>query len=232
MFPQQSPPTNQVQPTTSVKLKEPKGVTFMVIMLLTLIIIVAQSGYLFYQKIQLPKENTRLKTKKEAMLKEFNSPQNQAILAAANQILAQNKTLIEVEKNRIDFQQAFDLVRQESLRKVNYRGITVNSDGKVDLSGEVENSTEYAYLLRAFESSELVSRMTFGSYSAPSEDEAEGQEGAITTKLASFNFSVYFKPQAFGIEAPAVAANQPPAEQPPAAEQPQAATDTNTPQWI
>lgn len=177
---------------TSVRIRETSGQIFFIAALISLIIALAASAYLFFQKKSLIATIESQTQEKQTKLAAYNSDQNKFLLAQADSILGKVKIISTSLNERIRWSKILEIISQESFRGVKYNSITANSDRTITLTGEVNTYENFGKAVRAWESSEYLEKVEIGSFSKSSNEE----------KISlNFSLTLTIKPEVFGTTA-------------------------------
>lgn len=191
--------TSQAHPSgpqqlTSVRIKEPFGKIFVIFATITLIIVVAGTGFLFFSKKRIENEIVGLTAQKETLMAEYSKPQNTALISTSQEIVNKLKDFDKILNKRIEWIKILKEFNRETLKDVVYTDVSMSADGTMQLTGQTPNDNTFAKVFRAWESSEIIESIAVGSFAK--QESAEGSESTLgLPNYISFSLSLSLKPE-------------------------------------
>lgn len=191
--------TNQVRPSgpqqlTSVRIKEPFGKIFIIFTTITLTIVIAGTGFLFFSKKKIESEIIGLTAQKETLMAEYSKPQNTALILSSQEIVNKLKDFDKILNKRIEWIKILKAFNRETLKDVVYTDVSMSADGTMQLSGQTPNDSTFAKAYRAWESSEIIKSITVSSFAK--QESTEGSESALgIPNYINFSLSLSLKPE-------------------------------------
>ena len=193
--------TSQAHPTgpqqlTSVRIKEPFGKIFIIFTTITLIAVLAGTGYLFFSKKKIESEIVGLTAQKATLMAEYSKPQNTTLISSSQDIVNRLKDFDKILNKRIEWIKILKEFNRETLKNTVYTDVSMSADGTMQLTGQTPDDNTFAKVFRAWESSEIIKSITVSSFAKQESTEGLSSTSALgIPNYINFSLSLSLKPE-------------------------------------